>query len=134
MDFEEDLLALEAYIREKTLWRDEDEVSGEEWCYYAEEYMRLHPFPDEPIFVNNECVMYQRWSGQFITLRRLPGVPFYWERGHFFKGMANAAEYWADYCFVGTSFRFLHWRFWFEYVGLASPRRHFPPAFVQTED
>lgn len=134
MDFEEDRMALEAYIREKTLWRDEDEVSEEEWAHYAREYMLANPIDAEASFVGNEGIIYQRWSGEFIPVRTMRFIPFYWERGQFLQDMKANAEYWADYWFVGTIFRFLHWRFWFEYVGLAAPRRHFPPHFARVDD
>ena len=135
MDFEEDRMALEAYIREKTLWRDEDEVSPEEWAHYAWEYMCLNPIPIQPIMIDNEdLLVYNRASGQFDHYKVWLLPPIMWQPGHFAKGLRDSIEMWSDSIFVGTPARFLHWRFWFEYVGLAAPRRHFPPHFAQVED
>lgn len=134
LDFEEDRMALEAYIREKTQWRDDDEVSPEECAHYASEYMTLNPISLEPIMNGREFIVYQRWDGEFIAYKMLPFLPLIWQKGKFLEGMRQSIEAWADYWFVGTIFRFLHWRFWFEYVGLAESRRHFPSAIAPSEE
>ena len=44
MDFKEDQLAIEAYVRMRCGWRDESEISEEEYAEYANEYMEENPF------------------------------------------------------------------------------------------
>jgi hypothetical protein len=46
LDFKEDQLALEAYIRMRSNWCDEDEISEEQWLEYAIDYMEENPLPD----------------------------------------------------------------------------------------
>ena len=52
MDFKEDQLAIEAYVRMKCGWRDDDEISHEEFVTYAFEYMEENPFADDKAIEN----------------------------------------------------------------------------------
>ena len=124
MDFEEDRMALEAYIREKTQWRDEDEVSEEEWAYYAHEYMELNPFPSEFVLTGNEFIFYQRWDGSFKTYKMNFFIPFAWEHGKFWQGQKDGIANFAPFVIA---------RKLLEYFGLIEVRDFQPPELASAD-
>ena len=83
MDFKEDQLAIEAYVRMRSGWRDMDEISEEEFAEYANEYMEEHPFESGLVINKREAIFYDRINGEFLTMRTFPGIPFAWEHGYF---------------------------------------------------
>ncbi len=83
MDFKEDQLAIEAYVRMRSGWRDVDEISDEEYAEYAYEYIDEHPFESGLVVNKREAIFYDRINGEFIALRTSPGIPFAWEQGYF---------------------------------------------------
>jgi hypothetical protein len=62
LDFKEDQLAIEAYVRMRCGWRDDDEISHEEFVTYAFEYMEENPFVEEGMVCAN-CVFYEGGQG-----------------------------------------------------------------------
>ena len=87
LDFKEDQLAIEAYVRMRSGWRDMDEISEEEYCEYAYEYMEEHPFESGLVVTRFEAIFYDRIDGEFTAMRIFPGIPFAWEPGHFFYSL-----------------------------------------------
>ena len=87
MDFKEDQLAIEAYVRMRSGWLDMDEISEDEYSEYAMEYMDENPFPAMPVVNGLEVVIYDRCSGEFLVLRSFPGIPFCWQPGYFWHGV-----------------------------------------------
>ena len=83
MDFKEDQLAIEAYVRMRCGWRDESEISEEEYLIYANEYMEENPFIFGLVVNGREAIVYERYSGEFLVMRTFPGIPYCWERGAF---------------------------------------------------
>lgn len=88
LDFKEDQLAIEAYVRMRCGWRDMDEISEEEYIEYAIEYMAENPFADDVIKFPREAIMYDRLSGEFTTWNRIPGTEIYWQTGEFWQGVS----------------------------------------------
>ena len=60
MDFKEDQLAIEAYVRMRCGWRDESEISEEEYLMYAYEYMEENPFESGLVVKRFEAIFYDR--------------------------------------------------------------------------
>ena len=87
MDFKEDLLAIEAHVRMRCGWRDDDEISEEEYLTYAIEYMDENPFLDDIVKLPCEAMMYDRLAGEVTYWKRIPFTSFYWQRGEFWRGM-----------------------------------------------
>ena len=87
MDFKEDQLAIEAHVRMRSGWRDESEVSEEEYLEYAFEYMQEHPFDSWLVVKSFEAIVYDRVSGEFSVWRKLPGLHLYWQPGAFWCGV-----------------------------------------------
>ena len=87
MDFKEDQLALEAYIRMRSNWCDEDEISEEQWLEYAIDYMEENPFPDMVVKSYREALVFQRLTGETTLWKRIPHTELYWEPGEFWRGM-----------------------------------------------
>ena len=83
MDFKEDQLAIEAYVRMRCGWRDESEISEEEYAEYANEYMEENPFIFGLVVNRREGIVYDRVSGEFLVMRTFPGFPYLWEQGAF---------------------------------------------------
>ena len=83
MDFKEDQLAIEAYVRMRSGWRDESEISEEEYAEYANEYMEENPFIFGLVVNRREGIVYDRVSGEFLVMRTFPGFPYLWEQGAF---------------------------------------------------
>ena len=88
MDFKEDQLAIEAYVRMRSGWRDMDEISEEEYIEYAIEYMAENPFADDVIKFSREAIMYDRLSGEFTIWKRIPCTEIYWQTGDFWQGVS----------------------------------------------
>ena len=88
MDFKEDQLAIEAHVRMRCNWRDDDEISDEEWLQYSLEYIAENPFAEDVIKFPREAMMYDRISGEVTTWKRIPGTEFYWQSGEFWYGMS----------------------------------------------
>ena len=95
MDFKEDQLAIEAYVRMRSGWRDMDEISEEEYAEYAYEYILENPFAEEPVAFSNEALIYDRLLGEVALWRRVPRTHFYWEPGEFWVGMRMSL--WCNY-------------------------------------
>ena len=87
MDFKEDQLALEAYIRMRSNWRDDDEISEEQWLEYAFDYMEEHPFLDMVVKSDRDALVFQRLTGETTYWKRIPHTELYWEPGEFWWGM-----------------------------------------------
>jgi hypothetical protein len=87
LDFKEDQLALEAYIRMRSNWRDEDEISEEQWLEYAIDYMEENPFPDMVVKSDREALVCDRLTGETTYWKRIPHTELYWEPGEFWRGM-----------------------------------------------
>ena len=85
LDFKEDQLAIEAYVRMRCGWRDESEISEEEYLIYANEYIEENPFIFGLVVNGREAIVYERYSGEFLVMRTFPGVPYIWERGAFWS-------------------------------------------------
>jgi len=83
LDFKEDQLAIEAYVRMRSGWRDESEISEEEYLIYANEYIEENPFESGLVVKRFEAIFYDRCSGEFLAMRTFPGFPYLWERGAF---------------------------------------------------
>ena len=83
LDFKEDQLAIEAYVRMRCGWRDMDEISEEEYMTYAYEYMEENPFIFGLVVNRREGIVYDRVSGEFLAMRTFPGFPYLWEQGAF---------------------------------------------------
>ena len=83
MDFKEDQLAIEAYVRMRSGWRDESEISEAEYAEYANEYMEENPFIFGLVVNRREGIVYDRVSGEFLAMRTFPGFPYLWEPGAF---------------------------------------------------
>jgi hypothetical protein len=83
LDFKEDQLAIEAYVRMRCGWRDESEISEEEYLIYANEYIEENPFIFGLVVNGREGIVYDRYSGEFLAMRTFPGFPYLWERGAF---------------------------------------------------
>ena len=117
LDFKEDQLAIEAYVRMRCGWRDESEVSEEEYLAYAIEYIQENPFADEAVSLPRESLTYDRLSGEFTYWRRIPNTQFYWEPGQFWFGMRMSL--WCNYLRL-QRYR-VTWRGLAEYFGLVDP-------------
>ena len=87
MDFKEDQMAIEAHVRMRCGWRDDDEISEEEYRTYAIEYMEENPFFDDIVKLSREAMMYDRLAGEVTYWRRIPCTEFYWQPGEFRQGM-----------------------------------------------
>jgi len=87
LDFKEDQMAIEAYVRMRSGWRDVDGISDEEYIEYAFEYMEEHPFESWLVIKSFEALIYDRVSGEFSVWRKLPGVHIYWQPGAFWSGV-----------------------------------------------
>ena len=83
MDFKEDQLAIEAHVRMRSGWRDMDEISEEEYMTYAYEYIDEHPYESDLVINKRDAILYNRIDGEFLAMRTFPGIPFLWEKGHF---------------------------------------------------
>ena len=83
MDFKEDQLAIEAYVRMRSGWRDMDEISEEEYMTYAYEYIDEHPCESDLVINKRDAILYNRIDGEFLAMRTFPGIPFLWEKGFF---------------------------------------------------
>lgn len=119
MDFREDQLALEAYVREACNWRDEDEITENERIKFALEYIELNPLPGAIVRLPREAIVYQRISGEFESWRRIPGTEIYfrksnfwnWEKGNFCSGVyisflnLNHLEFREQNLFIRTCLR-----------------------------
>ncbi len=92
MDFKEDQLAIEAYVRMKCGWRDDDEISHEEFVTYAFEYMEENPFADDIVKRSTEAIMYDRVNGEVTVWKRIWNTEFYWQPGEFWRGMQLSVE------------------------------------------
>ena len=92
MDFKEDQLAIEAYVRMKCGWRDESEISHEEYVTYAFEYMEENPFAEDIVKITNEAIMYDRLGGEFTAWKRIRKTEFYWQPGEFWQGMGFSLQ------------------------------------------
>jgi hypothetical protein len=87
VDFKEDQLAIEAYVRMKCGWRDESEISHEEFIVYAFEYMEENPFADDVVKLPTEAIIYDRIGGEFTVWKRVRNTELYWQPGEFWQGM-----------------------------------------------
>jgi len=117
LDFKEDQLAIEAHVRMRCGWRDDDEISHEEYMTYAYEYMKEHPFADDIVKLPNEAIMYDRFGGEVTTWKRIRHTEFYWQPGEFRRGMRLSLE-----AFLVNSFRNPNKLIKvLEYVGLLEP-------------
>jgi hypothetical protein len=87
LDFKDDQIAIEAHVRMRCGWRDEDEISEEEYREYAVEYMEENPFLDDIVKLPREAIMYDRFAGELTFWKRIPFTEFYWQRGEFWRGM-----------------------------------------------
>ena len=92
MDFKEDQLAIEAHVRMRCGWRDESEISEEEYLMYAYEYMEEHPFESGLVVKRFEAIFYDRIGGEFTVWRKIPGVPMYWQPGYFWAGIRTSVR------------------------------------------
>ena len=68
-------------------WRDESEISEEEYMMYAYEYMAEHPFESGLVVKRFEAIFYDRIDGEFTVWRKIPGVHMYWQPGYFWAGI-----------------------------------------------
>ncbi len=80
-------MAIEAHVRMRCGWRDDDEISEEEYCTYAIEYMEENPFLDDIVKLPREAIMYDRFAGEVTYWKRIPFTEFYWQQGEFWRGM-----------------------------------------------
>ena len=87
MDFKEDQLAIEAYVRMRCDWRDDSEISHEEFVTYAFEYMEEHPFADDIVKLPKEAIMYDRIAGEVSVWKRIRNTEIYWQPGEFRQGV-----------------------------------------------
>ena len=117
MDFKEDQLAIEAHVRMRCGWRDESEISEEEYLAYAIEYIQENPFADEAVSLPRESLTYDRLSGEFTYWKRIPNTQIYWEPGQFWFGMRMSL--WCNYLRL-QKYR-VTWRGLAEYFGLVEP-------------
>ena len=69
-------------------WRDESEISEEEYLAYALEYIQDNPFADDLIKLEREVILYDRLSGEFTTWKRIPYTEIYWQPGEFWQGVS----------------------------------------------
>ena len=92
MDFKEDQLAIEAYVRMRCDWRDDSEISHEEYVAYAFEYMEENPFLDDVVKLPTEAIMYDRVHGEITVWKRIRFTEFYWQPGEFWRGMKLSLE------------------------------------------
>ena len=117
MDFKEDQLAIEAYVRMRSGWRDIDEISEEEYRTYAYEYIDDHPYESNLVVNKREAILYDRIDGQFWAMRTFPGIPFLWEQGFFWYSVGvyvrSLGQSWGE---APTKARLLA-----EYFGLVEP-------------
>jgi hypothetical protein len=88
LDFKEDQLAIEAYVRMRCDWRDDSEISHEEYVAYAFEYMEENPFAEDIVKLPNEAIIYDRLAGEFTVWKRIRKTEFYWQPGEFWQGMS----------------------------------------------
>jgi hypothetical protein len=117
LDFKEDQLAIEAHVRMRCGWRDETEVSEEEYSEFADEYMDEHPFESGLVMNGFEAIYYDRCSGEFEVMRHFPGVPFCWTPGYFWYGVhVYWLNFWVGRCHNPSKVRLLA-----EYFGLVEP-------------
>lgn len=117
LDFKEDQLAIEAYVRMRSGWRDESEISEEEYLAYAIEYIQENPFADEAVSLPRESLSYDRLSGEITYWKRIQNTQFYWEPGQFWFGMRISL--WCNYLRL-QRYR-VTWRGLAEYFGLVEP-------------
>ena len=89
MDFKEDQLAIEAHVRMRCGYRDMDEISEEEYLEYAYEYIYDHPFESWFVCNGREAIVYDRIDGEFVAMRTLPGIPFFWLQGCFWYSVGH---------------------------------------------
>ncbi len=68
-------------------WRDDDEISEEEYRTYAIEYMEENPLFDDIIKLPWEAMMYDRFAGEVTFWKRIPCTELYWQPGDFWRGM-----------------------------------------------
>ena len=87
LDFKEDQLAIEAHVRMRCDWRDLEEISEEEYFFYAYEYMEEHPYESALVANRFEAIFYDRISGEFTVWRKIPALHLYWQPGYFWYGM-----------------------------------------------
>ena len=92
MDFKEDLLAIEAHVRMRCEWRDEEEITYEEYVKYAFEYIEEYPFADDIVKLPNEAIIYDRVGGEVTVWKRIRHTEFYWQPGDFRRGMRLSLE------------------------------------------
>lgn len=92
MDFKEDQLAIEAYVRMKCGWRDKSEISHNEFVAYAFEYMEENPFADDVVKFPTEAIIYDRIGEEFTVWKRIRHTEFYWQPGEFWRGMRLSLE------------------------------------------
>jgi hypothetical protein len=92
LDFKEDQLAIEAYVRMRCDWRDDSEISHNEFVHYAFEYMEENPFLDDVVKLPTEAIMYDRVHGEITVWKRIRFTEFYWQPGEFWRGMKLSLE------------------------------------------
>lgn len=97
MDFKENQLALEAHIRMRCNWRDDDEITEEEWLEYAIEYITENPIPDLIVTTFREALVYDQFTGETTFWNRIPKTSLYWEPGAFWWGMKWSLIHEFDY-------------------------------------
>ena len=87
MDFKEDQLALEAYVRHACNGRDDDDITDEEVRKYSLQYEEANPWPGKIVKFPTKAIVYNRFSGDYSVWRRIPKTEFYWEPGDFWNGV-----------------------------------------------
>ena len=87
MDFKEDQLAIEAHVRMRCGWRDDEDISEEEYRDYAIEYMDDNPCFDDIVKLPREAIMYDRFACEVTYWKRVPFTELYWQHGEFWRGM-----------------------------------------------
>jgi hypothetical protein len=87
LDFKEDALAIEAHVRMRCGWRDDDEISEEEYRTYAIEYMEDNPLFDDIVKLPREAMMYDRFAGEVTYWKRIQFTEIYWQQGEFWRGI-----------------------------------------------
>lgn len=68
-------------------WRDDDEITEEEYRFYAIEYMEENPLFDDIVKLPREAMMYDRFAGEVTFWKRIPFTELYWQPGYFWSGM-----------------------------------------------
>lgn len=79
-------------MRMRCEWRDEDEITYEEYVKYAFEYIEEHPFADDIVKLSNEAIIYDRVGGEVTIWKRIRNTELYWQPGEFRRGMRLSLE------------------------------------------